>query len=747
MFMLSRIGQKARFLKGIIPFAAFSTVFFVTAPAFSQACPEFTFVRTNTVDANWPDSTTNGFGYFKNMTLPLSPDSSKPCIKVPTGFNASLWASERSPMGGVRSMVAMNWDEKGRLWGVETRDYPNTVLSNPLPGGGGTDRIVIIEDLNGDGIVDSRKVFAQGFNLLTGIVHTANGIIVSMPPHILLFKDDNNDDVADNPSGTILYTGFGRSDTHATLSNLTYGLDNWIYATNGYSGGTNINNPATSTTFAGSWSQRIVRFKSDGSMIEAITSLSNNTWGLGISETGHIFASTANRDHSVHQVYPGASRQTPIYTGTNQSYVAQAGSSPAWANPHPITKHININNGGYPATSNHSLYTARQFPQKYWDRVAFTCDGPHHLCHEVNLSPLGSTFRGAEDTASPNIFASTDPWSAPIQAHVGPDGALWVLDWYNYLMNHNGVCGKIACGTGAAQISNIRDTVRTRIYRVFYNSRPVDPILNLTTATEDQLLATFSHTNLLWRLQAQRLLLKRGSNAGLVTKLTNMLNQRSVNDMGESPEVIHAIRTLQGFGLFTADPVTWVPVLKGLMLHPSQGVRWNAIDALPVVTLSTTAILEQGRINDPNAHVRIMALYKLTTLPGAKSGEMYTPYVTLDTYSQSRFSAITGLTQSATMPAIPPLQSTTGVVDGSASRFLRPITVSYRRDAFVIRDMDPRATGTLTVVDVRGAQVARLAIENGQASGTVAGLKQGTYLFNVQLRNGDTFNGKISVFN
>jgi putative membrane-bound dehydrogenase-like protein len=711
----------------------------------AQPCPEFSYVRTNTVDPNWPDSITNGFGYFKNMTLPLSPDSSKPCIRVPTGFSAHLWASERSPMGGVRSLVAMTWDEKGRLWGVETRDYPNRVLSNPLPGGGGDDRIVVVWDANGDGVVDTRKVFAQGFNLLTGIVHTTNGLVVSMAPHILLFKDENGDDVADNPSGTILYTGFARFDTHATLSNLTYGLDNWIYATVGYASGTNINNPATAQTFAGNWNQRIIRFKSDGSMIESLTGLSNNTWGLGISETGQIFASTANRDHSVHQVYPGATRQTPIYSGTNKSY-AQEGSN-VWARARPITKHVNVNNGGYPATSNHSLYTARQFPQKYWDRVAFTCDGPYHLCHEVNLSPLGSTFRGAEDTTQPNIFASTDPWTSPIQAHVGPDGALWVIDWYNYLMNHNGICGKIACGTGAAQISPIRDTLRTRVYRVVYDARPLDPILNLAAASEDQLLQAFSHTNLLWRLHAQRLLLKRGNNPGLVSKLTTLLGQRILNDMGETPSVIHAIRTLQGFGVFAADTTTWVPVLKDLLLHPSPGVRWNALDALPNVAASTTAILDQGRINDPDPLVRVMALHKLTTLPGTKSGVMYTPFVTLDTYSQNRFTAVGGLTQSSTMPAIPALYPATGVSQTSVPRFLRPISVSYRRGGFTIFDLDPRASGTLTVLDVRGATVARVAVENGRAARPVAGLRQGAYLFQVRLRNGDAFHGKFSVFN
>ncbi len=730
---------------------------------FSQtSCPAFTYVKTNTVDPNWPDSTipkwpstasNAGYPYFTRYTLPLPASSAQNCVQLPTGFSKRLWATEDQNMSGVHALVAMNWDEKGRLWGVETSDYPNRVLSNPMPGGGGSDRIVILEDTDGDGVADRRKIFASGYNLLTGIVVTTNGVIVSMAPNILLLKDDNGDDVADNPQGQILYTGFGRSDTHATISNLTYGLDNWIYASIGYSAGTNIRNPTTNQTFSSSWSQRIMRFKSDGSAIEAQTSLTNNTWGIGISETGQIFASTANRDHSFHEVYPGQSHRTPIYSGADQGYVPETPVYSSWtsvapfAHPHPITPHWNINNPGYAGSPNHSLYTARQFPQKYWDRIAFVCGPQHHLVHQMFLSPYRSTWRGAEDTTEPNIFASTDPSSAPIQATVGPDGALWVLDWYNYLTNHNGICGKIACGTGAAQISPIRDTTRTRIYRISYDARPLDAILNLSQASEDQLIETFGHPNLFWRLQAQRLLLKRGANAGLITKLTNILSTNTVNDMGESPQVIHALRTLEGFGLFTSAPSTWVPILKDLMLHPSPGVRWNAIDALPNNALSTTAILDQGRINDPNAHVRIRALYKLSILPGTKSGQMYTPYVNLDAglpvnYSQNRFTAVGGLTQTSTLPTIPPLRDPVSINGKNAPVFQGEISVTYR-NGLEIRGIN-FASGTLTIWNAKGIQVARLSVAGGKVAERAA-LAEGVYSYTINIQ-GAIRTGRFSVF-
>lgn len=735
-------------------FSLFAAVFLALptlAAAQPTSCPAFTYVKTNTVDPNWPDSNSSVWSYHQSMTLPLSPDSSKPCIRMPAGFSARLWASEEPGRGGTRALMAMAWDERGRLWGVESSDYPNRVLSDPLPSGGGRDRIVILEDLNGDGVADVRKVFATGFNLLTGLVHTVDGLVVVGAPHVYLFKDQNGDDIADNPNGQILYTGFRRNDTHATLSNVTYGLDNWIYMTVGYSGASStVTNAGATQTFSGNWNQVIARFKSDGSSMQSVTTtMSGNTWGLGISETGQIFASAANRDHSLHMVYTGANAaKTPIYSGADKSYVPQSEinvtTGGAWAHPRPITRHVNINNAGFPATSNHSLYTARQFPPAYWDKAAFVCDGPHHLCHQFTLAPYKSTYRAKEDTTNHNIIASTDPRFAPIQAHVGPDGSLWVLDWYNYLMNHNGICGKIACGVGAAQVSPVRDTSRTRIYRVVYDARPLDAVLNLANATEDQLLATFDHPNLLWRLQAQRLLIKRGSNAGLVIKLNNLLNVRALNDVGETPRAIHALRTLQGLGAFASAPATWAPVLKGLLLHPSAGVRWNALDALPNDTSSTNAILAQGRINDTVAQVRIMALHKLTQLPGTKSGAMYTPYVTLDTYSQNRFNAVSGLTQSATMPAVPPLQSSTSV-RAEYPRFRREIAVFFRGGGFEIRGLAGDAAGVLTVRDLQGRELLALPVAEGRVAPSAQTLPQGVYLYHVAYAGGGTQAGRFTV--
>jgi putative membrane-bound dehydrogenase-like protein len=705
-------------------------------------CPTFTYTNPRSIDPLWPDAYYNKFPMMPN---PISPSESEGCIQTPPGFSARLWASEEAQRGGIRAVLAIAWDERGRLWVAESYDYPHDTL--PVASAfSGKDRIVVLEDRNGDGVADSAKVFASGLNLVSGLVHATNGLVVAMSRHLVLFKDENGDDVADNPTGQILYTGFSHNtDTHGMHNNLTYGLDNWIYGIMGYNSST-VNGV---TTQGGIW-----RAKSDGTAFQFLTPTSSeNAHGIGMTEGGQFFFSRANRDHSRHMAYrynttngtqATAIIKVPTYNcAAAPSEVPPVPSGVTYSCPRPVTTHWHINNPGFSSESNHAIYTARHFPQKYWDRSAFICEGPRHLCHSMFLSKNNSSWSGSEDsTAGYNIFASTDAWTAPIIAQTGPDGAVWVVDWYNYLMSHNWYSPK----AGNAQVSAIRNNTRGRVYRVVYDSRPLDAVLDLTTATEDGLLAALYHPNLLWRLQAQRILLKRGSNTGLITKLTTILNLKTVNEMGESPHVVHALRTLEGFGLFTADPATWVPVLKDLLLHPSPAVRWNAMDAMPINALSTAAILDQGRINDPDAHVRLRALQVLTTMPGTKSGAMYTPYVSLDAISQNRYTAVGGLTSSATMPTTPALYAPVAVAPGQAPIFRSRVSVEYRNGNFFVLGAEAGLKGTLTVWNLRGERVTRLPVESGRAAALKTTLRNGTYTFRVDMGNGYLSTGKFSTF-
>src|SRR3954453_76262 len=211
-----------------------------------------------------------------------------PC--PPGDFEVKLFASEKL-LGG--KPICMNWDERGRLWVAVTVDYPN----DRQPEGKGHDRILILEDTDGDGKADKVTVFADRLSLPTSFVFANGGIVLHQPPHTLFLKDTDGDDKAD--VRRVLFTGWGTQDTHAGPSNLRYGLDNWIYGIVGYSafrgtgGGEDVR-----------FGQGLYRFKPDGLKLEFLRSTNNNSWGVGISEEGLLFASTANGCPSVYMPIP-----------------------------------------------------------------------------------------------------------------------------------------------------------------------------------------------------------------------------------------------------------------------------------------------------------------------------------------------------------------------------------------------------------------------------------------------------------
>ena len=221
--------------------------------------------------------------------LPFTPDDSMKFIQVPAEFKLELFAKEPD----IIEPIAFNFDERGRLWIIEAINYPNVVLN----GNPGDDRIKIVEDTNGDGRADKFTVFADNLNLPTSLVFANGGVIVAAAPHMLFLKDTNGDDKADVRQ--ILSTGWGIRDTHAGPSSLMYGPDNYIWGTVGYSG---FNGEMNGKQMQ--FGQGMYRFKPDGSGFEYVTGSTNNTWGLGMSETFDVFGSTANNDPSFYVAIP-----------------------------------------------------------------------------------------------------------------------------------------------------------------------------------------------------------------------------------------------------------------------------------------------------------------------------------------------------------------------------------------------------------------------------------------------------------
>ncbi|MCA9433898.1 MAG: hypothetical protein KC940_25475, partial [Candidatus Omnitrophica bacterium] len=353
----------------------------------------------------------------------------------------------------------------------------------------------------------------------------------------------------------------------------------------------------------------IFRFKPDGSDLEKITTTSNNTWGLGLSEEGNCFASTANNEHSVYMGIPTRYYdQVHGWHGNGSTGIADSEYF------HAIAKYRQWDfHGKFTAASGHNLYTARQFPKEYWNQTAFVCAPTGHLIKTGLLEQQGSHFRTNDGF---NLMASEDEWTAPIYAYVGPDGAVWFADWYNYIVQHNPTPKGFETGQGNAYITPSRDKTHGRIYRIVYEGEdggPLQPIhRNLEEATSKELVETLTDSNLLWRMHAQRLLVERGDDS-VIPALMKLVEDHSVDEVGLNVGAIHALRTLEGLGAFKGGKEA--DLLKIALAHPCPGVRQNALQVLPSTDVSVEAILSSGSLEDEDALVRKAALLALADMP------------------------------------------------------------------------------------------------------------------------------------
>jgi putative membrane-bound dehydrogenase-like protein len=538
--------------------------------------------------------------------LPLSPEESVKHIQIPVDFTLDVFAHEPD----VMHPIAMTWDERGRLFVLITKDYPNERKDT-----GGSDYILICEDTNKDGKADKFTKFSDDLSIPTGLVFANGGIIVSQAPHMLFLQDTNGDDKADVKK--ILFSGFGTGDTHAGPSNLHYGFDNWIYGSVGYSGFKGKFGNADSLNFG----QALFRFKPDGTDMEIVAKTSNNTWGLGFNEAGDLFGSTANNSHGWYSAIPNRYfGQSKVDNGSR--------STDTHKDMQPITPKVRQVDvfGGFTAAAGHNFYTARAFPKKYWNNVAFVSEPTGHILHQNIMKPKGTDF---EDALGFNLLAGADEWVAPVFAEVGPDGAVWVADWYSYIIQHNPTPKGSENGKGNAYETDLRDFTHGRLYRIGWKDAPKYTPIVLSKDRPDELVATLKNTNMLWRRHAQRLLVERG-NKDVTGKLVELVKDKSVDEVGLNTAAIHALWTLHGLKAIE-DPAVLAAVTEALK-HPSADVRKTAVQVLPRNPATAQTLLTADALHDKAPLVVLNSLLAFSEIP-------YTPEVEtavlglMDTYA------------------------------------------------------------------------------------------------------------------
>jgi putative membrane-bound dehydrogenase-like protein len=455
------------------------------------------------------------------------------------------------------------------------------------------------------------------------------GLIVHQAPVTLFLKDTDGDGVADVRQE--LFRGWATNDTHAGPSNLHYGFDNWVYGAVGYAG--------FGGTVGGerhNFRQGFYRFKVEASggreapdggrnqgadaprspelkvtKLEFLRSTSNNTWGLCFNEAGELFGSTANGCPIVHMPIP------------NRYYEKVKGLAPTVLQNiapdnhiEPITEKVRQVDwhGGFTAASNIAIYTARTYPREYWNRAAFISEPTGHLTATMTLKPEGADYRARYGW---NLVASDDEWCAPIDAQVGPDGHVWVIDWYNYIVQHNPTPAGFQNGRGNAYETPLRDKKHGRIYRVVYSkARPEKP-LTLKDATPEKLVETLKHHNMTWRLHAQRLL--ADGKADAVGALLKLLDDKSVDETGQNPGAVHALRALAALGALDGSNEAAAKAAVAAVSHPAPGVRATALAVLPR-RYEWFAELPKSIFTEADARVRQACLLALSELPASAVG-------------------------------------------------------------------------------------------------------------------------------
>src|SRR6185437_16228571 len=225
---------------------------------------------------------------------------------------------------------------------------------------------------------------------------------------------------------------------------------------------------------------------------------------------------------------------------------------------------------GFTAAAGHAVYTARQFPQSYWNRMAFVAEPTGHLVAMCRLDKQGSNFVTHDRF---NLLASTDEWTSPIVAEVGPDGAVWVLDWYNFIVQHNPTPPGFKTGKGNAYETPLRDKKHGRIYRVVNEGTKLSPKLDLDKATPKELVAALKSDNMFWRLQAQWKLIERGKD-DVEKDLLDLATGAATDATGENLSSVHALWTLHALCVSGKDPGAAMKAFISVHLSDfSSGVR------------------------------------------------------------------------------------------------------------------------------------------------------------------------------
>ncbi len=427
---------------------------------------------------------------------------------VPEGFSVDVVAAE--PL--LHQPMAFTFDAKGRLWVVEGHSYPQK-----RPAGEGLDRILIFSDEDGDGTFESRKVFIEGLNLVSGMEVGHGGVWIGAAPELLFIPDADGDDKPD-ASPSVLLDGFGYADTHETLNSFMWGPDGWLYGNQGVFNRSMIGKPGASNAERKELGAGVWRYHPTRHEFEVFAHGGSNQWGLDYDEHGQIFMTHCRSNW-------GRGLTTHVMQGGHYWNQVNSGYAP-FISPRelpgmPMMKNYLLASARYghgeggagkagtrEVYGGHShvgtmIYLGDNWPAEYRNNL-FT----HNLHgHQMNRQ-VNERLAGGYNTvhAGGDMLFCSDPQYIGVDLKVGPDGAVYISDWYDPRLCHNPNVELWDRGNG-------------RMYRMKYDANYAPVKVDYTTATNAELVQAQLHPNA-WHARAARLVLAERKTAGQVSDET-----------------------------------------------------------------------------------------------------------------------------------------------------------------------------------------------------------------------------------
>jgi putative membrane-bound dehydrogenase-like protein len=577
-------------------------------------------------------------------TRPLTPQQSLAALHTKPNLAVDLVTAE--PL--VTSPVAIDWGADGRLWVAEMVDYPMGNQGDYKPGG----RIKVLQDNDGDGRYDKAMTFLDNIPFPTGVTVWRRGVLVCAAPDILYAEDTDGDGKADVVKK--LFSGFGTDNYQARVNSLEYGLDGWIYGSCGLFGGRIHSFQSDKPVSLG---DRDFRIRPDTGELEPATGITQqgrvrNDWGDWFGcDNSTLCRHYPLPDHYLrrnpHVAPPPTGVLVTDYPDANRLY--------------PFRQQLQLFKLSGPpnhvtAACGLGIYRDDLLGKDYTGD-AFVCEPVNLIVHRMKLSPRGSTFSAhrADDEKTSEFLASTDNWFRPVQVRTGPDGALWVVDMYRFVIEHP----RWIPPEELAKVDVRAGSTMGRIYRIHPKDQPARPMPRLDKLDTAGLVAALDSPNGWQRdLAGQMLLWKRDLDTAPALEALARNSPRA-------EARLHALCVLDG--LDRLQPT----LIRQALADKQAGVRRHAV-RLAEKRLSADAELGAALLaltKDSGAQVRLQLAFTLGEWRDPRAGEALASLVLAhaeDTYLNA---AVLSSVRADNLPVI--LRSVAGAV--AAKPALEPI--------------------------------------------------------------------------